>query len=285
MTSPAPVFLTQRERELGAIINAYNEVAERLKAAHERLSGEVMRLREQLEEKNRELARRERLAALGHMAAGVAHEIRNPLAGIQLYAVLLAKDLADSELHHGYARKIVNGVTSLEAIVSDVLDFAGEHAPHMVECPADAMVEEVCALAEPLRTERSITMHRGGALHDCTLRGDSRQVQQALLNLVRNAIEAAPQNGNVWIDAEADDETVAMSVADDGPGVPADVRERIFNPFFTTRDAGTGLGLAIVHRIAEAHGGAVRVENRPSGGACFVLTFPKWRPDTTKFGN
>ena len=121
--------LTARERELGAIVLQYNEVTERLKASHERLLAEVARLRDELEHTNRQLERRERLAALGQMAAGLAHEIRNPLGGIQLYASLLARDLADSPNLLETVRKIQRGVHMLDGLVNDVRSFAHPSEP------------------------------------------------------------------------------------------------------------------------------------------------------------
>src|SRR5262245_45253453 len=112
---------SDRERELGAIIAAYNDVTERLKRSHERLVTEVCLLRDQLDEKNRELARRERLAALGEMAAGVAHEIRNPLSGISLYASMLSRDLGDRPDCRRLAERISGGVKALDGIVGDIL--------------------------------------------------------------------------------------------------------------------------------------------------------------------
>ena len=124
-----PMEITQRERELGAIIQAYNEVTERLKQSHDQLQRQVGALRSELADKNRELARRERLAALGEMAAGVAHEIRNPLASIELFASLLRRDLADRPVLAAHAGKISRGVQCLDRIVNDILAFAGETDP------------------------------------------------------------------------------------------------------------------------------------------------------------
>ncbi len=270
--------ITMRERELGAIINAYNQVTDRLKASHERLLDEVTRLREQLEEKNRELARRERLAALGQMAAGVAHEIRNPLAGIQLYAALLVKDLAATPDVCELARKISSGVQTLEGIVGDVLAFAGDAPPQAQRVALADVVRECRAYAAPAIAEHQTILHVADHVADWRLHVDGAQVQRALLNLLLNAIDAAGVGGRVWLSAGPGerDRTCAVAVADDGPGVPAELVDRIFNPFFTTKDSGTGLGLAIVHRIAEAHGGSVRVAERPGGGAVMTLNLPVW---------
>ena len=275
-STTAPV--TQRERELGAIINAYNEVTDRLKHAHEQLTVEVQRLQGQLDEKNRELARRERLAALGEMAAGVAHEIRNPLAGIQLYASLLERDLSDDPTLLGLAKRISVGVQTLDGIVTDVLAFAGDAEPQTSCVILKTVVADCLAYAEPALAKSDTRIHVASSVESAKVLADGGQLQRALLNLIGNAIDGAGVSGNVWISATHEVETgqVAIMVADDGEGIPDDLRQRIFNPFFTTKDSGTGLGLAIVHRIAEAHGGGISAGSRADGGALMTLRIPVW---------
>lgn len=272
----APSSLSVRERELAAIISSYNEVTDRLKSAHELLTREVTRLRDQLDEKNRELARQERLAALGEMAAGVAHEIRNPLAGIQLFASMLEEDLADRPAQAAQAAKISNGVRALDGIVSDILAFAGHGEIQLEAVEVTAVIHEALELAAPRRSSAQAKVHANLENHSLSVRAHPVQLQRAVLNLLFNALDAVAPGGNVWIECRADQERrlVHLTVADDGPGVPNELRQRIFDPFYTGRESGTGLGLAIVHRIAEAHEGSVRVTERPGGGAVFTLTLP-----------
>jgi signal transduction histidine kinase len=270
--SVAGVIPSERERELAAIISAYNDVTERLKGSHDRLAEEVRRLHDQLDEKNRELARRERLAALGEMAAGVAHEIRNPLSGINLFASILSRDLADRPESQRLAERISGGVRALDGIVGDILVFAGQSAIDARPVRVDRAVEAALDLAEARKRALSTRFHVDPAMVGTTVMADADQLERALLNVVLNAIDAAGQAGQVWIAAaERPGGLTCIEVADDGPGVdPASV-DRIFNPFFTTKETGTGLGLAIVHRILEAHGGRVEVGSRPGGGAVFGL--------------
>ncbi|MFQ5489581.1 MAG: sensor histidine kinase [Phycisphaerae bacterium] len=270
-TAPSP--LSSREQEFTAIISSYNEVTERLKQAHDHLTLQVMRLREQLEEKNRELARKQRLASLGEMAAGVAHEIRNPLAGIQLFASMLEDDLSDRPSSQELAVKISHGVRSLDGIVGDILAFAGEVEGRLEPVDLWAVVEEVLELAGPQQKARAAVIHVEPARFRVRVQAHAVQLCRALLNLVFNALEAVDEGGQVWLDCQpAAGGGVGLTVADDGPGVPAELRQRVFDPFYTGRDSGTGLGLAIVHRIAESHGGGVRVSDRPGGGALFEMT-------------
>lgn len=265
------------EPDLATLIRAYHDVTERLKASHELLQREVARLRDELSEKNRELARRERLAALGEMAAGVAHEIRNPLGGIGLYASLLERDLGDRPVQFDIARRIGEGVRKMDRIVGDVLAYAGNARPHLRPCSLTEILNAV--LEQSLGKARMLNAHLdvGADLHELTLRCDPAQIERALVNLVINALDAAGSGGQVWIRRSPRQKTegfVGIAVEDNGPGIPRESLHRVFNPFFTTKDNGTGLGLAIVHRIVEAHGGMIRASRREGGGAAFVLQLP-----------
>jgi signal transduction histidine kinase len=283
-----PPALSDRERELGAIITAYNDVTERLKESHDRLQREVRRLSLEVADKNRELARRERLVALGEMAAGLAHEIRNPLGGIQLFACLLARDLADRPQQCALAQKISKGVQTLEKLVTDILAFAGQAEPRFRPVDLPRLIDETLDLARA-------TFDRIGVDVQCALPDDGRdlelhadpcQLQQALLNLLQNGAESAGKGGRVEISAAREaDKCLRITVADNGRGIAPELLDRIFNPFFTTKDRGTGLGLAIVHRIAEAHGGSIRAANRRSGGAEFSLTLPRQHGDWRMAGD
>jgi len=268
------IGVSQRERELAAIIASYNEVTDKLKTAHERLTREVVRLREQLDQKNRELARKERLAALGEMAAGVAHEIRNPLGGIQLFSSLLERDLKDRPKLGALAAKISNGVRTLDGIVGDILAFAGPADVQLEPVELAPLLAETLDLIAPQRRARQVTMHVDPGEFAAIVQASPVHLQRALLNLVLNALDAVQTGGNVWIGCGPDqtDEWVILEVADDGTGVSPELSQRIFDPFFTNKDTGTGLGLAIVHRVAETHGGSVRVAARNGGGAVFCLS-------------
>jgi signal transduction histidine kinase len=271
--------LTPRERELGAIIRAYNDVTEELKTSHERLGSEVQRLREELLRKNEELRRRERLAALGELAAGMAHEIRNPLGGIQVLASLLERDLRDRPEQLRLAAKIIRGVRKLETIVADILTFGRPADPNPARVELDKLVAEAIELAAGTGEPGRVSVDVRDELAGVSVTTDGVLLQRALLNLLINAVEATGatrNNGRVVVGLErASGDDIGVTVSDDGPGVPAELMNRIFDPFFTTKDTGTGLGLAIVHQIAESLGGCVRVANREEGGAVFSLQIPK----------
>lgn len=274
---------SQRERDLGAIISAYNDVTDRLKDSHDRLTREVKRLRGQIEKKDRELARQERLAALGEMAAGVAHEIRNPLAGIQLCATMLEQDLADQPEAHKLAMQIAQGVRMLDSIVCDILTFAGPDASRFEDVQLSAIVDSsLRTMAMTPDADRTlIQVDRG--IDAFVVRADARLMERALVNLLFNAVEAAGPDGSVRVFANAAGEgSCVLSVSDTGPGIASDMADRIFNPFFTTKDNGTGLGLSIVHRIVDAHGGYIRALPAHGGGTEFQLTLTLATNQTSK---
>ena len=259
----------RRVAELGQIIHAYSEVTERLQQSHEQLQATVQRLQDELGEKNRLLERRNRLAALGEMAAGMAHEIRNPLGGIQLYATMLDADLADRPEQRKIVGKISGGVRRLEGLVSNVLQFTREITAHRRTCDVRAAVDEAVDLTARQQTAAGVSVTVVGPDH-LPATADPDLIGRAVLNLVLNAIEAAA--GRVNVDLARRGEGFSLTVSDDGPGIEQSVIDRLFDPFFTTKDMGTGLGLSIVHRIVDAHDGTITASNTVEGGARFELT-------------
>jgi len=272
----------QRQQELGTIISAYNQATDSLKQSHDRLRGEVRGLREELKRKNEQLRRRERLAALGEMAAGLAHEIRNPLGAIQLLASMLRDDLKDRAKAAQLVDRILRNTHIMESLVADVLAFGRYCKPRPSRVDLAALLAETIELASarPARTKTVIQVSR--KVDGISLLTDANMLQRALLNLIINALEASwsagrhDNTGAVQVDLiDGRPDYLTITVSDRGPGISPDVMERIFNPFFTTKDQGTGLGLAIVHQIAEALGGSIKADNKSTGGAVFSLRLPK----------
>jgi two-component system sensor histidine kinase HydH len=274
-TDTTPFHSAQRMEELGRIILAYSEVTEKLQHSHEQLTRTVQSLRAELSDKNRQLERRNRLAALGEMAAGLAHEIRNPLGAIQLYASVLSRDLQDREQPLAMVKKISGGVKRLEALVTQVLQFTREIKAYVGKCDLATVVEQAVEFAEASFQQHGVTCQVEGP-RPMNVAVDPLLVGQALLNLLRNAAEASGKGGTVRIrfgspPADSEARQFHLIVRDSGPGIATEALDRIFNPFFTTREEGTGLGLAIVHRVVEAHDGTIIVTNPPEGGAKFEI--------------
>jgi PAS domain S-box-containing protein len=240
---------------------------------------------EQLEERER---LRDRLASLGEMAAGIAHELKNPLAGIQVMAGLLRRQVPDSKDAQSLLADILSEAKLANAIVVEMLEFV-RPVRLQVECTDIAdVLQQSLTLAESKapRGEVEVTTTLEPGLPK--IEADCHQLWQVFTNLVANAFEALDGHGHVritavstWIEADlAFAEThpatpaVLVEVADDGPGIPADLTDRIFNPFFTTKVTGTGLGLAIVRKIIDAHDGRIDVSSTPETGTKFRVTLP-----------
>ena len=284
-----------RARELSRVLEAYNEATERLRHSHEHLTAEVERLQGLLASKDAQLQRSRRLAALGQMAAGIAHEIRNPLGAIGLYAGMLVEDLAippentapdaaHRERMLRSAERIAEAVRGLDGIVNDVLSFARELRPRLRPLTARQLFERGVEAYRPAIDAAGIEVRLdvpdadepGDGADAPVLLGDADLMHQAMLNLVRNGVEAMQGSHRLprvlTLGARCAGQRVRLMVRDTGDGIDPDAVERIFNPFFTTRDTGTGLGLAIVHRILDAHDGTISVRN--DGGAVFELDLP-----------
>lgn len=283
MHAPSASHTATRIEELGKIILAYSEVTERLQQSQDQLQRQVSHLRGELSEKNKLLERKNRLAALGEMAAGMAHEIRNPLGGIQLYASLLGKDLTDRPASLQLVNKISGGVKRLEALVSQVLQFAREIRASVGPADLSELVEQTLDLTVQQRTAAGVSCQTSGP-RPMPVTIDAALIGQCLLNLVLNAVESMSQSPGEKTDQAqrlsvrfgppppgSDARQFHLTVCDSGPGIPSVVLDRIFNPFFTTKDTGTGLGLAIVHRVVEAHEGSITASNVEGGGARFEI--------------
>ncbi|MCW5892747.1 MAG: hypothetical protein KIT14_19720 [bacterium] len=221
------------------------------------------------------LAQQEKLAALGQLASSIAHEVRNPLAVIRSAAQGLQEEAAPDD---GHTRRacgfVITEIDRLSSVVTSLLAFARPLQPALRPVAVGDVVARALALADEELRDRGVRVERAAAPGLPALRVDPDLVCQLLLGLLSNAGEAAGRAGLVTIDARSAGDAVELEVADSGPGVPAELRERVFEPFFTTRQRGTGLGLAVARQIAEAHGGAIHVGERAGGGARFVVRLP-----------
>ncbi|MGA7908129.1 MAG: ATP-binding protein [Candidatus Sulfotelmatobacter sp.] len=248
----------------------YQELAETLAETNRRL-----------EQAQAEARRSERLAALGQLSAGLAHEIRNPLAVIRGSAEMLTQKLKDANpLASELASYVLSETNRLSALVTRFLDFArplhAELEPREITAVLDRALSSVAAVRkdEPVRVERQYAKDLPMVPLDDSL------CEQAFANLIQNAYDAmGSAGGTVRVAAArvsgADSDGIEVRIADTGPGIPAELREQIFNPFVTTKKTGVGLGLSIVSKIVDGHHGRIRVESGSSAsGACFVIFFP-----------
>jgi len=238
---------------------------------------DVTRIR-QLEER---LQRRNRLEAMGQMVGCIAHEIRNPLGSVELFASLLRKDLRDQPQLKTYAEHISVAVQSMDRLLSNLLVYTRPDCSQAGWQETGLLIREVLTLASHAMVPAAIEVCCHVDPQVPQLWCDGAKMKQVLLNLVLNAVHAMPQGGTLTIAATvapssmSEAPAVHLTVSDTGTGIPTELQSRIFDPFFTTKDEGTGLGLAIVHALVEAHQGRIDVESGAGIGTSFVITLPR----------
>ena len=244
-------------------------------------TGAVILLRDlreikKLEEKVRHS---EKLAAIGELAAGVAHEIRNPLSSIKGFARFLAHSLSDRIQEKEYAEIMVKEVDRINRVVNDLLTFAHPMEPEPAPTDVLELAEHTMRLVETDARSRDIKIRSKINPDLKRFLLDANQITQALLNLMLNALQEVDNGGAIDVGADVNESGTRLNiwVEDNGPGIPRDKKKKIFDPFFTTREKGTGLGLSIVHKIVENHRGEIRVESPlpgKTGGSRFIITLP-----------
>lgn len=242
------------------------------------LLGRAERINNQrLEEKQRlerELLQQEKLAGMGRMVSGVAHEIRNPLGIISSTAELLIKKAEKDGRNTRLLDALHEEAKRLSRTVSEFLDYARPKRPVMNDVDLSRMLEQIAVFLEPEFEKLGITVHRDWP-DELVTKGDKDLLYRALYNLVSNAMQAMEGSGELYIYAEqdAEDDSITIIIRDTGPGFDTDKLEKYRDPFFTTKDSGTGLGLAIVSNILESHGASLTLANAPEGGAKVTAQF------------
>ena len=284
------------EAELALLAHRFNTMSDRLDRAradleerNRELEGAVERVRET----QAELVQAEKLSAMGRMAAGLAHELNNPLASVLGYGQLLAERVDDGDvpepeaLREEYLDPLVREAVRARDLVQNLLRFTRKSGVQPRSVPLAEALEVVSGLRSYALTQAGVNLTMDPA-DDVWIRADPQRLQQILVNVVNNAADAIIENqaggdrtigGRIHVEVRQERETVVVAVVDDGPGF--DDVDRAFEPFYTTKPvgSGTGLGLPIVHRFVEEAGGTVSVENRREGGARVELRFPQARPD------
>jgi signal transduction histidine kinase len=219
-------------------------------------------------------ALRARSERLQMMLAGIAHEVRNPLGGIELYAGILRDELTSDDEKLGHVKKIEREVGHLKNVVSDFLEYARRPRPELRATelgPLVGEVVEICAADAQAADVKLVADTPAGLAAPI----DASQLRRALLNLIRNALQATPAGGTVTVAATTDGARVRVSVSDTGKGIPSDSMEKIFQPFFTTKEKGTGLGLAFVREIVHDHGAKLDVTSEVGRGTTFSFHLPR----------
>lgn len=268
--SSADVSATDME----TMLQAWNAATLRLTQTHEALRHEVARLTRELEIKNQELARTNRLADLGRMASHLSHEVRNQLVPVSLYLSLLQRRLAGDDGGLEILSQIRAGVFALESTVNDLLSFTADRPPRWQSFLVRDLIDEVCQSLEPQFRAQAIEVEID-APPTMLVSADREMLRRAMINLLLNALDAMARGGELVITAIRSRGAFELEIADSGAGLPEETRRRAFEPFYTTKSGGTGLGLSIVERVMAAHGGSVTATNCPEGGAAFTLRIPQ----------
>lgn len=277
-TRPVDVLLTATRRlkagelsyrieglqdEYGEVASSFNEMASSLKEHYLRMQWA------------------EQIVVLGELAGGLAHEMKNPLAGIKASMEVLSRDATIAEENRDILRKVIEQIKRIEVLLKSLLNFARPPKPQFMRVDVNDVLDATISLAQkhPLflsENPRPIAIVKDFDVRLPETMADPLQLQQVFLNLLLNAADAMPDGGTLTARTvhTAKPPVLSVSIKDTGKGVDPNVIEKIFLPFFTTKPKGTGLGLAITKRLVEQHGGSIHVANGPDGGASFVVTLP-----------
>ncbi len=247
-------------------VRLYNRLEERLR--------ELEKAYQRLEESTRKLVRVERLAAIGEMSARVAHEIRNPLVSIGGLARLMEKKLPPDSPLREHAQLISEQISQLETILDNILNIARPKKPQMKAVNLHEVFHQVLLVMDRALQSRKIHVRVKFDCSSSLVLGDERLLHQAFLNLVQNSLEAMGENGELTVETRCQDDRVEVILHDTGSGIPSEVLNRVYEPFFTTKSHGTGLGLAIVREIIENHRGEIQLSSVPDRGTTVRILLP-----------
>ena len=236
-----------------------------------------------------EAQRNQRLRAMGEMAAGIAHEIRNPLGSIELFASLLKKDVEADEEKFKLVEHIRSGVKNMDRIISTLLLYAKSPRPSQQKCDIHQLLNTLLTGTSDIVIPGNIKILKNFADNNARVNGDQELLKQVFSNLIRNAVQAMPQGGELDLTTKKVSapsnlqefrndhrQFITITVSDTGHGIPPDHLVKIFNPFFSTKDKGTGLGLSISHNIIKAHQGTIDAESEKGRPTTFIVKLPSW---------
>jgi len=280
---------TTRRDEIGTLYSAFEHMADQLKDRHSRLETRVGLTEAELQKVEAKLkgtleaaARSQRLAALGHLASGVAHEIRTPLTSLKLFLQSVQEDIVISPEQSEDYEIAMRQVTRIEKTINRFLDFARPQEPIFADLDFQELIDDVLEVIRPRANQQEVEIDDQIAPELPKVQGDIRQLAAAFVNLLVNALDAMPQGGRLTIalttetagPRSTDPAWVRIDVSDTGPGIQEEDLERLFEPFFTSKAAGSGLGLAIVKGIVERHAGTVCIDTQLGAGTTFSVRLP-----------
>ncbi len=288
-------IVVDRKDEIGKLMDGFTKMAAKLKKAYGALEGKVQASNTELEkayfmlkQKQEQLIRSGKMAALGQLSAGVAHEIRNPLTSIKIFIQSLEKQLDLDETQREDFRIIKKEMDRLNGIVTRFLNFARPEEPQFQAVNLYGLVTDALNLLAPRIKNNGIRVGISLPPDLPAVKGDPKQLDQVLLNLLLNAVEAMPKGGTLEVRSdlktvpESEEKLFQIVIQDSGPGIGKEQQARLFDPFFSTKEGGTGLGLSIVYSIVQKHGGQIDVESESGKGTSFILSLPLFQEEGWK---
>ena len=261
---------------MGAVFVVLVYVVKRGEGIIQKRTMERLRLKERL-------AHAERLSSLGEMAAGISHEIRNPLGIIRSSAELLKKKVAKVDPENSIPDIIVEEASRLNAIITDFINFAKPRSPNIAACRVEEVIGKNITFLEAQIKEQGYVIKKNYQNSLPEIMADGTMLYQSFLNILINAMQSMPEGGRILVEVSSSDQIVTVHFDDEGQGIPNENLEKIWDPFFTTKEMGTGLGLGIVKNIVESHGGSIQIVNRPIRGTRVTIELPvKHKTDDNK---
>lgn len=221
-----------------------------------------------------EILRMDKLASVGELTSGIAHEIRNPLAGIKTTAQALQEELPENDHRSPYISRIIVEIDRLNKLLLNFFDFAKPKDLQLRNCDLKKIIEDTLFIVQDTARQNHIRIMEFYPTEEVRINADPDMIQQVLMNTFINAVQAMPLGGRMEIHLEHDGGNVGISVSDTGKGIPEDIRSRIFDPFFTTKAKGIGLGLSISYRLIKMHSGNITFVSSPKG-TTFTISVPK----------
>ena len=240
----------------------------------EAASKELAKANRDLTDSFEQVKRADRLSAIGQLSASLAHEIRNPLASIDGAANLIESAQTSDEMRGSSLAVIHKEIQRLNRLLTNLLDFARPRKPEFQALEPGRLIDAIISLTGHSAEQKGIAISKDTSCPETAFECDAEQMKQVSLNLTINAVQAMSEPGQIVLSAHQNGASVVIGVRDQGPGIPAEDIDKVFNPFFTTKDAGTGLGLSVVHQIVTQHGGTVAVQRNPDRGMTFSVVLP-----------
>ncbi|MCX6620929.1 MAG: ATP-binding protein, partial [Acidobacteria bacterium] len=259
---------------VGLVAGTLADRERKQKESLERTTAQLNAVYQELQQNFERMKRSERLYAIGQLSAGLAHEVRNPLASIGGAAAILKKKPKSEERRLEFLEIIEKECLRLNRLLTNFLEFARPRAPQYQLAEVGPILESVAGLAAHSVGSQPIQLRTNAAPDVPAITCDPEQIKQVLLNLTINSVQAMPEGGEIVLSTRMDGVRVVIEVKDQGPGISPENLDRIFDPFFTTKDNGTGLGLSVAHQIVSQHGGILNAKNNSGRGVTFSLLLP-----------